>query len=588
MPTSTVAVFLFRLHRGKKSARRTLDTAAYRSFVAGLDPKSASRIRFIQKDLRLTEDLKRLRAEISRPFSKPNKTTRRILLLELLGLDADVYAYDDLCSAIHDALMRDEKPGHPWCVGIVVSNLSTFKESEFLKRRLQPFCRKQGIGLIVVGCTDEAKVEFFSYGKLPRIRMLPDLPTCRPQKRPREPQQILQSPQQIESDFHLLFGHFEVAGEGTKYHVPAVASVKKLADNKVFVQQVNKEIVAHLGRPDYQVFSQGIPLGGIEDLSAALIEGNFRRRLLPDYSNLLHDSAVVLLCDFIMSAYPIERRCAELRNSGAKDLLIVGVGSYIDAPRIQGVQTLTFVTTSYEAAPAGPGCRFCEQGVPTIRGEDYESFARQVGGFDPFTFWELVKEHPDYYQAGHWISDRTPNHYQFRIMVKPMLQRHCHGFSLRMKNALESRGILSKWIDKIMCTEGEESMTLADGLANVVGLSSKDVIAIPRRHFASIAGADVGEQLWRFLDATYGRVRLRHQNVAIVDQAAHHFKTLTALRTVCDRLDSTILAFVVLVDRTDAALELGEYLHDSHYVPLYSWSSPPRLRYECPCAEMVE
>jgi len=244
---------------------------------------------------------------------------------------------------------------------------------------------------------------------------------------------------------------------------------------------------------------------------------------------------------------------------------------------------ISFVDTNYSAIKSNLECKFCNQGVPLMVGEDYGSFSRQVGRLDPFTFWELVRENPDYYRAGHWASNRTPNHYQFRIMVKPILKRHCFGLSLRIKNLLETRSILPSWIDKIVCTEGEESKTLAVSLARAVGSSANDVIAIPRSCFASIAGADVTAELWQFLDKTYGKSKLRRQNVVIVDQAAHHFRTLAALRTVCEYLDSKILAFAVVVDRTEPGCDLGAYLHDSHYVSLYSWSSPPRWPYECPC-----
>jgi hypothetical protein len=137
-----------------------------------------------------------------------------------------------------------------------------------------------------------------------------------------------------------------------------------------------------------------------------------------------------------------------------------------------------------------------------------------------------------------------------------------------------------------MCTEGEESKTLAEGVAKVVGLSKADVIAIPRKHFASIAGADVSEELKTFLDNTQRISKLRHRNFVIVDQAAHHFKTLAALRTVCEHLQSKILAFAVILNRVEPAFEVGDYLHDSHYIWLYSWPSPPRLSHECPCVEI--
>lgn len=583
MPTSPVETIFLRLYKGKKSAQGRLKSTAYRAFFGVIDADLALRMRFIPKEFHFTDDLLRIATNISHSLRKKKIATRRILLIELLDRDADVYAYDDLCSAVYSAL-SSEKSGHPWCIAMAVSNPAAFWLSEFLKRRLQPFCSRKAIGLVLFGCGDEIKIEVLSRGKLPRIQKLPQLETYCPQEEPSKLPQIHKSPEEIESDFRILFGHFEVEVDGVKHHVPAVASVKKLSGDRVFIQYLHEEIVRRLGKPDYQVLPIGIPLGGIENLSVSLIEGEINRLLLRDLSNLQRGSDVVLLCDFISPIYSLDRLCAKLRSGSAKDLIIMGIGNYMGVPRVRDVRMQSFVQTNYRVSPPGPGCPFCNQEVPLIKGEDYESLSRQAGGFDPFTFWELIKESPDYYRAGHWPSDRTPNHYQFRIMIKPMLKRHCHGLSLRFRHLLESLNILPGWIDKILCIQYEESETLALGLANVVGLSSKDVIAIPRKHLASIAGADVSEELWRFITETYGKSKLRHQNVVIVDQAAHHLKTLSALRTVCEHLDSHILAFAVVVDRTDAALVLGDFLHDSHYIYLYSWPSPPRLPYECPCA----
>src|SRR5207249_1708258 len=123
-----------------------------------------------------------------------------------------------------------------------------------------------------------------------------------------------------------------------------------------------------------------------------------------------------------------------------------------------------------------------------------------------------------------------------------------------------------------VCTQGEDSETLARGLANEVGPQAS-VIAVPRKFFASIVGAEVGNEVIPFLKTSYKKTQLLHQNVVIIDQAAHHFKTLSALQSVCEHLDSTILAFAVIVDRTEQEDILGEYLHNSYYLSLYSWAT---------------
>ena len=583
MLSSAIETILIRLRRSKRPAQPSYPVAAYRTFLGQLDAGLASSVTFRSKNLRLTNDLMQLAADVSRCIGKKKGISRRLLLFELLDRDADVITYDDLCSVIHSAI-SSEKASRLWCIAIAVTNISAFKESLLLSQRLQPFCNKRSTGLIVFGCSEQTAIEVLVGGKLPGTVSLTPLQP-RPSGQVIAVQDAKRSPEEIETEFRILFGHFETVLGGTKYHIPAIASARRLANDRVFVQQFKNQIAQNLGNVRYQVLPIGIPQGGIDDLCVSVVDGDINRLLAADYTNLEHDAQVVLVSDFVMRAHPFEQICTELRSRGSKQLMIAGIGKYADAPQIRDVHMSAFIHTNYTVAQPGDSCGFCIQGVPAIPGEGYDALAHQVRDFDPFTFWQLVRQSPDHYRAGHWKSDRTSNHFQFRIMVGPILQRHCHALSLRLRNVLESRSILPSWINKIMCTEGEESRTLALGLASVVGLSPQDVIAIPRKYFTSIVGADVGDEVLPYLAEKYGKSTLRHQNVVLVDQAAHHFKTLSALRTICEYLDSTILAFAVVVDRTDATFSLGEFLHDSHYVSLYSWSSPPRLPHECPCAE---
>ena len=108
---------------------------------------------------------------------------------------------------------------------------------------------------------------------------------------------------------------------------------------------------------------------------------------------------------------------------------------------------------------------------------------------------------------------------------------------------------------------------------------------IPRRLLSSIVGKEVGEELVRFVESEYGKDSLYRQNVVIIDQAAHHFRTFSSLRNVCEHYGATILAFAVFVDRSPSQISWGDHFYDSHYIPLYSWPCAPRRDYECLCVE---
>jgi len=235
-------------------------------------------------------------------------------------------------------------------------------------------------------------------------------------------------------------------------------------------------------------------------------------------------------------------------------------------------------------------CRFCQQGVKLILGEHFDDYARQIREFDSFTFWEFVSQKQEFLKIGHYASDRTPNHYFFRIMAEPIFEQHSYDLSVRIKNALTTKGILTSWVQKIVCTDGEESKVLSTALANVIGLRADDVVSVPRslftsrEGFTSFAGKQPNQELQTYMNSHFGEGNLRRRNILILDQAAHHFQTLAALRNICEFYDCTVLAFAVFVDRTDGAFSLGDYLYDSHYLPLYSWPVPPRRSYECVCS----
>ena len=120
-------------------------------------------------------------------------------------------------------------------------------------------------------------------------------------------------------------------------------------------------------------------------------------------------------------------------------------------------------------------------------------------------------------------------------------------------------------------------------VAGVLGLNKDDVVVLPRDLLNSVAGRHVDANLFTSPESKGLVDRLQGRNVLIVDQAAHHFRTLSALRSVCEYFDCVVLAFAAFVDRTDRDIKMGEYLHDSHYVALYSWPCLPRLAYECQC-----
>jgi len=587
---------IFHIHDPGAVGFIAISVDAYTTFFRSLDPSHASRMIFQKpKEIpfasRMTFQepkertpkfgVKYLEKELSRVLSRKKKTTCHTLLLELLDKEADVFAYDDLCLCIYHVLI-DSEMALPWCIGIAVSNHKNFRESVILNERLIPFCKEKNIGLILLSDHQNEKPIILSQGELPKMHELPVLQPSECILPQVEVEQRL-SAEQITSEFQILFGHFQVKVDDSAFHVPAIASVRKISRNKIFIRQLQNDISRILDDSSFTICPFGVPAGGINELALALVEGNANRLCYSDNIHKHNRDPLLFLFDFLSPIYQVEDKIRLARANGTKQIAIAAIGRYQNVPEY-GIPTHSYLNTNYKAVPVGePSCRFCIQEVPVIEEDHFDNFAREIKEFDPFTFWDFIAQSQEFFEVGHWRSDRTPNHYHFRILTKPIFKRYCYYLSIRLRNLLETKSILPGWIQKIVCTEGEESTILATGLAEVLGLRQEDVVRIPRKFFSSIAAKQLDKDLLKYIDTTYGEVNLRLRNILIVDQAAHHFKTLSALRDICEYYNCTVLAFAVFIDRTDKAFSLGEYLHDSHYLALYSWPVPPYIAHECPC-----
>lgn len=383
--------------------------------------------------------------------------------------------------------------------------------------------------------------------------------------------------------FQPVFGHFEIVSSEKTFHSNIIVSVKKIADDEKIITALQHDFIQATGDSNFTLVPFGIPGGGMDILSMRLLDADLGRLLLPK-DQPVKKKSFVIFCDVLSQAYPIGETIAALRVAGAEKIAIFSITEAHPAPDID-IEPKIYIPSHYITSSDIEGCGFCRQGVEVIKGEYFDDYVRKLRHFDSYTFWELISQDESFFNVGHWPSNRTPNHYQFRFLAKSIFLTHSFGLSVRLKNLVEERSILPRWVKKIVCTEGEESGLLSMALSEAIGLTRDDVIKIPRKLFSSIAGKEIDEKLIAYIDSTYGADSIKRQNVIIVDQAAHHFRTMTGLRDICEYYGCTVLAFAVFIDRTEPDFSLGEYLYDSHYITLYSWPFPPRRNFECPCVK---
>lgn len=560
---------------------RSLEKDIYKNFFTQIVKVSDTKF-WATKHIILSDDLIATSKKFVGSVKQSKSNKKIILILEVLEEKKYYENFDDVFTCLINALSNKEFP-NPWCICIVTPNIEALHESIMFTRKLIDLCNNRKIALISIPIEHGVKPKVISQGELPQGWNPPLLDI---QVEVQEKKNELENIQlEIKKDFNLLFGHFAIKKDSKIYHISSVASVNKLARNENIVEYIYHRIVDLVQYENITIDPIGIPLGGINELAIALTQKENNRICHIDDDSKLKECSIVILCDFLNNVYDIESIIKQHKEDGHDDFLVIGIARYKDFKDIDGVKSIHFVDTQYNSYDISgkEECPFCFQGVPTIDGENIRDFEKAITNYDSYTFWEFIRQDVNFIELGHWPSNKTINHYHFRINAKPIFLYHGYDLSLRVKNLLLANKILSHWISKIVCTEGEYSGILSAKIAQAIGLKETDIIKIPREYFNNIAGKDIDPLLIEYINKNIGTENLNGKNIIIVDQAAHHFGTLVPLKTICEYYKSTILAFIVFVDRTGPEVSKGEYLFDTHYFSLYSWPSPPRTQNQCPC-----
>lgn len=231
-------------------------------------------------------------------------------------------------------------------------------------------------------------------------------------------------------------------------------------------------------------------------------------------------------------------------------------------------------------------CPYCEQDVP----DEGTGVEHLMGPLHPKLFWDLVGWDEAHVQFKHWPSPTTPNHFNLKLETLRIFSMFGHSLAERMANTLSSKGLLPSWVDGLISTTGEEADTLVPHLAQRLGIEEGRILKVDTgaRVLAERPGVDPDLAKW-VASATRNGITLGGANLVIVDQAAHHLRTLSGLRKIAEAFHGRPLGFTVFVDRTGFSVEQLESLyHGLHFAPLYSWDCPPWKALECPCRRPVE
>lgn len=572
-----------RLHPAGQVQHTAVASRHYRDFLGAVlsvpvDDLQMRPVAEIEYGLSALAGQRSLRQALMGTLNRSRRSESRILVLEVAGGFVDNHIYDRICSEVDSAFT--EAPSKVQLFVVSVAHPSVLKQSVVLEALLLPHCRDASTTVILLPYEDGEAPEVVVRGGTGLRHPLPSLANAVDIKP--APKGTTQS---LVDSIDLLTGHFAWTEPltGELVHLPAVASVSRLADSPELIETIQADFALRAKSSDFDVLPVGLLGGGLQKVARSLVGTHLDRLVSPNAMGKSGHSTAVILCDLLSDATPIHDLQSRLRKEGYKTIL---VEAFVELARDTGDDNGE--AHSYTSLPWGAfserECMACQQDSCAVPGETYDDYLASVSDYDSYTFWQLMAYDAAFLDIGHWKGDRTPNHYHFRIMAGPLMTRFGYELASRLRNALSRKGIIARWIHKIVIPNDPEARALARAMAERLGLEpTAGIIEIPRTALQSMAGPDLPEDARVALNAQL--TALGGKNVIIVDQAAHHLKTLSALRKFCAHARAVVLAFAVVVDRTAGDVIEGDYLYDCHYVWLYSWPCAPRLGYECPCAK---
>lgn len=480
---------------------------------------------------------------------------------------SDPFRLGSLCAQL--ALVLDAVGGSCSCVAIRVSSLEGFVSSRLTDHLADAAARAGNVPILVAD--GEAEAELGTRGVLERKRST-QLMVSAPAPVPPRALAV--------ADLDLAFGHFRIEGDAGELHTNVLPRLERLTADEELTRTVAASVAEIAGGTEFRVSYVGSSLLPLQRLALEVTGGEVARVVESESNARAPDSTVypvVLLTDLLASDTLPRAAVANLNRRGWTDVRIAAICS------LQGI-TAGLVQLPSTAGVFSPwACPYCRQGAPLSEEPTHLSVAE----FHAKEFWDLISWDDAFRKVGHWASPWTPNHFNLRISVKPVFEVFALSVAERMRNSLVRKGVLPSWVDGLVCTTGDESAVLVPRLAELLGVAPGCVLRVPHSVRGAAAGPGVRDEVRSWVEGEGAEVceRLRGKNLILVDQAAHHFHTLVALRKVSSLLDARALAFCVFVDRSGFHDETQGALAGLHYLSLYSWPSPPWLSGLCPCGQ---
>lgn len=404
------------------------------------------------------------------------------------------------------------------------------------------------------------------------------------------------APPFLEADaLDLLFGHFSlghIEGVGD-VHTNVIPHLLRVAASPQAISEVRRGVELLASTQQCDIAVSGVFAEELARIALGVVEGDTERIVGPPGEVPgRKSSGLIIIADLLGRWRGIEGLIDGYRNDGWSNVGVLALCGTTDFVEQELGPTSTRILCSLPAIGASfpsAECPYCASGATPspqpgqiISPRDY---VWDPTVLEPKEFWDLISWSNRFAEFGHWRSERTDNHFTLRILAGPVFETFGHSIALRMRAALTARGVLPGWVHGLLCTDGEESGSLAESLRQVLSLPPDAILRVPRVLLRESSASGLGERLstWLADDRNVAARNISGKNILLLDQAAHHFATYSALRRVANHLRCTSLAFLVLVSRATNPEEVAAVLNDLHFAPLYIWSNSAWTRFTCPC-----
>lgn len=380
----------------------------------------------------------------------------------------------------------------------------------------------------------------------------------------------------------LEFDHLVVSdGFGAELHVPCLISASRVGEDEGLVKRLRAEVSSFLSTSEWMAGTLEFEDAGLRaSLLPQLIEGDAARDA--DLTENLAGRAVIVLVDIAYDSSRLKAAQTELKRRGAVEVAFLSIVMPQD-PIDPDIVVRGLVPLSVVSTRSTENCDFCLLGVPVVSGSGISEVRNKVAQFHPVVFWKLISLSPTFTAAGHFRSSRTGNHFWLRVMMNDVFASFGDSLANRLVRVLQTQaGVFRSWWDNIIVADDPESVALAQAIRRVIGKRAPEIIAVKREVIHGVSSGEFGEPAAEWISTSLEKFG-NHRNVIIVDQAAHHLRTFTALKALCDAAGWHTLAFAVVLDRTGFSSEIHHEMHDAHYVWLHSWPFPPRTGVSCTC-----